>query len=257
MGTRRYRARVTADLDRPERRRVIRNGVVMGLVTGAYGLTFGALGVTSGLSVLQTCILSLAMFTGGSQFAYVGVVAGGGAPLTGAAAAVLLGARNTLYGLTLAPVLGVRGGRKLLASQVVIDESSAMSMGEDDVRLKRLAFLATGLSIYLLWNLGTLAGAVAAGALPDPKALGLDAVAPAAFIFLFAGRLTTRTAWLTAAIGAAVAFLVIPIVPAGLPVIVAAVAVGAFALTAREKADVRPVPMTEDDPAAPDPGGAP
>ncbi|WP_199849597.1 AzlC family ABC transporter permease [Blastococcus sp. Marseille-P5729] len=245
---------MTADLDRADRSRVLRNGVVMGLVTGAYGLTFGALGVTSGLSLLQTCVLSLAMFTGGSQFAYVGVIAGGGAPLAGAAAAILLGARNTLYGLTLAPVLRVRGGRKLVAAQVVIDESTAMSMGEDDVRLKRLAFWSTGLAIYVLWNLGTLVGAVAAGSLPDPQALGLDAVAPAAFIFLFAARLTSRTAWLTALIGAAVALLVIPVVPAGLPVIVAAAAVGIFALIARGTPEAGPVPMTKDDPSAPGPG---
>ena len=229
----------------------MRNGVVMGLVTGAYGLTFAALGVTSGLSILQTCILSLAMFTGGSQFAFVGVIAGGGSPLAGAAAAILLGARNTLYGLTMAPVLPVAGARKVVASQLVIDESTAMSMGEDDARLKRAAFWATGIGIYVFWNLSTLIGAVAAGALPNPKALGLDAVAPAAFIFLFAPRLRSAQAWIAAAVGAVVALVVVPLVPAGLPVIVAAVAVAAFALltsAGRASDPLEPDPMTEGEP---------
>lgn len=218
----------------PGRRRVIRNGVAMGLATGAYGLTFGALGVTSGLSLLQTCILSLAMFTGGSQFAFVGVVGGGGTPLAAAATAMLLGARNTVYGLTVGPMLRARGWRKAAAAQLVIDESTAMSLGEEDRQLSRLAFWATGLSIFVCWNVATVIGAAAAGALPDPEALGLDAVAPAAFIFLFAPRLTSPLAWLTAAVGAVVALAVVPVLPSGLPVIAAAVAVAALAMvTAR------------------------
>lgn len=210
----------------------------MGFATGAYGLTFGALGITSGLSLLQTCILSLAMFTGGSQFAFVGVIGGGGTPLAAAATAILLGARNTVYGLTMAPLLRVRRWRKAGAAHVVIDESTAMALGESDKPMARTAFWATGLSIFICWNLATVIGAVAAGALPDPKALGLDAVAPAAFIFLFAPRLTTALAWLTTVVGAVVALAVVPVLPSGLPVIVAAVAVAVLALvTARPKLD--------------------
>lgn len=231
-----------------DRRRVVRNGIVMGLTTGAYALTFGALGVASGLSVLQTCLLSLVMFTGGSQFAYVGVIAGGGSPLAGAATAVLLGARNMLYGLTMAPVLRLRGTRKALASQLVIDESTAMAIGEDDPRLKRVAFYATGVGIFVFWNLGTLIGAVVAGALPDPRSFGLDAVAPAAFVFLFAPRLRTRQAWTAAAIGVLVSLVVVPLVPAGLPVIVAAVAIAVYALVSRDGESADPEPMTEGEP---------
>ncbi|WP_228389261.1 AzlC family ABC transporter permease [Cumulibacter manganitolerans] len=233
---------------RTERRRVVRNGVVMGAATGAYGLTFGALGVAAGLSILQTCVLSLVMFTGGSQFAFVGVVAGGGSPLAGAAAATLLGARNMLYGLTVGPLLRVRGARKLAASQLVIDESTAMAMGETGKRLQLTAFWSTGIGIFVFWNASTLIGAVAAGALPDPRALGLDAVAPAAFVFLFAPRLRTAQAWIAAAVGAVVALGVVPLVPPGLPVIVAAVAVAGYALLARVGAPSTPHAATDPDP---------
>ncbi|WP_243837831.1 AzlC family ABC transporter permease [Cumulibacter soli] len=222
--------------DEAGRRRVVRNALAMGLATGAYGLTFGALGVASGLSLAQTCILSLAMFTGGSQFAFVGVIGGGGTPLAAAATALLLGARNTVYGLSVGPLLRVRGWRKAGAAQLVIDESTAMSIGETRKPLARVAFWATGLSIFAFWNLATLIGAVAAGALPDPKALGLDAVAPAAFIFLFAPRLTSRTAWLTAGVGAVVALALVPLLPSGLPVIAAAVAVAVLAIATSRRA---------------------
>lgn len=206
----------------------------MGLATGAYGLTFGALAVSSGLSLLQTCVLSLVMFTGGSQFAFVGVIGGGGTPMAAAATAVLLGSRNTVYGLTVSPLLRVRGWRKAAAGQLVIDESTAMSLGEQGKRLARLAFYSTGLSVFVFWNAATLIGAVAAGALPDPKSLGLDAVAPAAFVFLFAPRLRSGLAWLTAVVGIVVAVGLVPLLPSGLPVIAAAVAVGVLAvLTAR------------------------
>ena len=89
----------------PRRRAIVREGVAVGVATGAYGLSFGAIGVAPGLDVWQTAALSLLMFTGASQFALVGVLASGGSPWSGAATAVLLGTRNGLYGLRLAPLL--------------------------------------------------------------------------------------------------------------------------------------------------------
>jgi predicted branched-subunit amino acid permease len=115
----------------------------VGLATGAYGVSFGAVSVAAGLSVAQTCALSLLMFTGASQFALVGVLAAGGAPLSGALTALLLGTRNTLYGLRLAPLLQWSGWRRLLTAQLVIDESTAMSVARDSRAAARLGFLTT------------------------------------------------------------------------------------------------------------------
>jgi predicted branched-subunit amino acid permease len=112
------------------RRAVLRDAIGVGVATGAYGLSFGAISTASGLTILQTCVLSLVLFSGGSQFALVGVVGGGGAPMTGAATALLLGVRNGFYGLRLAELLRLRGWRRVVGAQVVIDESTAMSIGQ-------------------------------------------------------------------------------------------------------------------------------
>ena len=202
---------------------VLRTGIGVGVASGAYAVSFGALGVAAGLSIVQTCALSVLVFTGGSQFAFVGVVAGGGNPLSGAASAILLGARNGLYGVRLVPLLDVRGGRRLVAAQLTIDESTAVALANEDRRpAGQLGFWVTGLAIFLLWNLGTLVGAVAGSAVGDPRDLGLDAAAPAAFLALLAPRMRGRTEWNAALLAAAVAVASVPLVPAGLPVLVAA-----------------------------------
>ena len=217
----------------------------IGLATGAYALSFGALSVAAGLSVLQTCALSLLMFTGASQFALIGVVGSGGNPFAGATSALLLGLRNGLYGLRLSPLLRVRGARKAAAAQLVIDESTAMAIAQPDEELGRVAFWATGISIYVLWNLGTLIGALAGEAISDPGALGLDAAVPAAFLALLWPRLTGREERLVAVVAAVVALAAVPFVPAGIPVLLAA-AVGAAIGLLRSPAPVDVEPSTEE-----------
>ena len=220
-----------ADDERWARRRssVVRDALAVAVSTGAYGLSFGAVAATAGLSLRQASALSLLMFTGASQFALVGVLAGGGAPLAAAATAALLGARNTLYGLRLASVLSLRGPRRLLAAHLVIDESSAMATLREDARESRLAFWATGVAVFVLWNLATVAGAAGAGRLADPTVLGLDAAAPAAFLALLAPRLGDRSTWALTAAAAAVALALTPVVPAGVPILAAALLVVAVA----------------------------
>src|SRR5947209_8254516 len=215
----------------PERRREIqRNSAGVGVAVGAYALSFGALSVAAGLTPLQAMVLSLVMFTGGSQFALVLVLGQGGGWPAAAGSAIMLGSRNTFYGPRVAEVLGrPRGWRRLLAAQVTIDETTAMALGQEERDAARLAFWATAVSVYSLWNLGTLVGAFGATLLPDPKVLGLDAAAPAAFLALLAPRLRGREPWAVAALAVAVALLLVPVVPAGVPVLVAglvAVAVG-------------------------------
>lgn len=207
---------------------VLRNAAAIGVTTGAYALSFGAISTAAGLSVLQTCVLSLVMFTGASQYALVGVVGSGGGALTAASTAILLGTRNALYGLRISALLRARGVRRLVAAQLVIDESTAMSIGRDSDRANRLGFWATGLSVYVLWNLGTLIGALGARALPDPRAVGLDAAAPAAFLALLAPQVRTRWGLGVALAAAVVALATVPVLPIGGPVLVAAL----FALVA-------------------------
>lgn len=212
-----------------QRRKVLRDATGIGLAVGAYGLSYGALGTTSGLSVLQTCALSVLTFTGGSQFALVGVLGSGGSAASGVATALLLGSRNTLYGLRLAPTLQVTGARRAVAAHLTLDESTAMAVSQDDDQSARLAFWATGLAVFVFWNVATLLGAVGATALGDPRALGLDAAVGAAFLALLWPRLRDRGAWVVALLGASVALALTPLVSPGLPILAAgvvAVAVG-------------------------------
>lgn len=201
---------------------VLRDAAGVSIATGAYAISFGAISLAGGLDLWQTMALSLLMFTGGSQFGLIGVVAGGGAPLAGAATAIMLGARNALYGLRLAELLQLRGWRRFAAAQLIIDESTAMSIGRDSPRAARLGFYSTGLGVFVLWNLGTLIGVLGAAWLSDPRALGLDAAAPAAFLALLAPRLRGREAWAIALVAALVAVVAVPLVPVGYPVLIAA-----------------------------------
>ena len=211
-----------APLDPRERAGIIRDSLGVGVATGAYGVGFGAVSVAAGLSVAQTCALSLIVFTGASQFALVGVIAAGGAPISGALTALLLGTRNTLYGLRLAPLLAWTGWRRAAAAQVLIDESTAMSVTRESTPAARLGFLTTGLSVFVLWNLATLAGALAGSSIGDPRTYGLDAAVGAAFLALLWPRLRSRRNQLVAAAAAVVALATVPIVPAGVPVLAAA-----------------------------------
>jgi predicted branched-subunit amino acid permease len=205
---------------------VVRDALAIGVATGAYGLSFGALAVAAGVSVPQACALSALMFTGASQFAFIGLIGGGAA--AAAATAVLLGVRNGLYGLRLASVLHVRGSRRALAAQLVIDESTAMAVGRKPGGAARLGFWATGAAVFVCWNVATLLGALAGDALSDPRAVGLDAAAPAAFVALLAPRLDSREPRVVAALAACAALVSVAFVPAGVPVLVAAaVALGA------------------------------
>lgn len=209
-------------LDRHERSSIIRDSLGVGVATGAYGVSFGAVSVAAGLSVAQTCALSLLVFTGASQFALVGVVAAGGAPISGALTALLLGTRNTLYGLRLAPLLRYTGLRRAAAAHVLIDESTAMSVTRESTPAARVGFWTTGASIFILWNLATAIGAVAGNELGDPRRYGLDAAVGAAFIALLWPRLHNRRNQRVAVCAAAVALGVVPVVPAGVPVLAAA-----------------------------------
>lgn len=205
-----------------ERREIVRDAVGIGLAVGAYGVSFGAVAVAAGLSAAQASALSALMFTGASQFAFVGVLAGGGSPLTGAATAWLLGSRNTLYGLRLAPLLGVRGRRRLLAAHLVIDETTAMAVARERGAAGRLAFWATGAAVFALWNAATLLGALGAAMLGDPARLGLDAAVPAAFLGLLWPRLTDPRSRLVAVVAGLAALAAARWVPAGVPVLLAA-----------------------------------
>ncbi len=213
-------------------RRAWRDGLGVSLATSAYGVSFGALGVAAGLDIWQTCVLSLLMFTGGSQFAFVGVVASGGIGALPAAiaSAVLLGVRNVAYGLRMAPIVGEGIARRLAATPFTIDESAAVALAQTSTRARRVGFWVTGVAIYLGWNLSTLLGALLGDVLGDPRAYGLDAAAAAAFLALLWPRLRRGEAVVVGGAAGVVAAVVTPVTVPGVPVLIAGVVAVVLAL---------------------------
>ncbi len=198
----------------------------MGLAVGLAGLAFGAAAVTAGMSIGQACVLSLLAFTGASQFALAGAVGAGGDLAASAAGALLLGGRNTLYGLRLAGLLRVSGPRRLVTAQGVIDETTAVALAQPTPQAARTGFTATFVTLYLTWNVTTLGGALGTSFLGDPRVLGLDVVGPATFLAILWPRLaeSAELRWL-AVCGAAIALAATPFLPPGVPVLLAALAV--------------------------------
>lgn len=226
-------------LDAPTRA-IVRDGILVGVATGAYGIAFGAVSVAGGLDVWQTCALSLLVFTGASQFALVGVIAAGGNPFFGALSGLLLGTRNTLYGLKVAPMLGWHGARRAAAAHLLIDESTAMTLTRTTRAHARTGFLTTGLAVFALWNLSTLAGAVVGNALGDPRTYGLDAAVGGAFLGLLWPRLDTTRSRLAAVLGAALALSLVSFTPSGVPVLGASVVALGIALMGRDDTTADP-----------------
>lgn len=207
----------------------------VGLATGLYGISFGALSTAAGLDVWQTQVLSLLMFSGGSQFAFIGIIAAGGPAAVGAAvvSAWLLGVRNGFYAVRLNPILSALGFRRLLAAQLTIDESTAVATSQVTKAQQAKGFWLTGAAVFVFWNSMTLLGAFLGDALGDPKVWGLDAAAAAAFLGLLWPRLRERQALAVGALAFLVAVVTTPSLPPGLPVMLAgvvAVLVGALNL---------------------------
>ena len=217
----------------PAHRAIVRDAAGIGLAVGIYGVSFGVLAVAAGASVAQAMALSLLVFTGASQFAFVGVIAGGGGAAAAVAPALMLAARNAIYGLSLAPVLGGTRGARLLQSHLVIDESTAMARAQDSPRRARTAFLLTGVAVLACWNAGTLAGALAGAGLGDPRALGMDAMFPAAFLALLSPQLRKPGAPTAAVAGALIAAALVTVTPAGIPIVAAVAALVPAGLAAR------------------------
>jgi predicted branched-subunit amino acid permease len=231
--------------------------VSVAAATGVYGVSFGALAIAAGLDIWQTMALSLLMFTGGSQFAFIGVLGGGGAAGAAVATAGLLGARNVLYGAALAPLLRARGPREIAAAQLTIDESTAVAFAQPTRRAALTGFWWTGVGVYVLWNVFTVLGAVVGGALGDPARWGLDAAAAAAFLGLLWPRLGGRVARAVAGGAAVVALALTPVVPPGIPILAAGVVAVVVGWRAPASGVAAAVPPWADQDAGDDPVSEP
>ena len=201
-------------------------GASIAVATGLYGVSFGALSVASGLTFWQTMVLSLLLFSGGSQFAFIGVVAAGGSGMAAMSASALLGIRNGVYGMQLNALLRPKGWRRFAAAHVTIDESTATATGQSDPGEQQRGFWVAGLGTFILWSIMTAAGAVLGDALGDPKQWGLDGAAVAAFLGLLWPRIKAFQPAAIAVVCAIATLLAVPVAPPGVPILVAALVAG-------------------------------
>lgn len=202
--------------------RILADAIGIGVGVASYGVSFGALGVSSGLDILQTMSLSLLMFTGASQFALIGVIAAGGTSVAAIVTAFFVGIRNFAYAVSMNDLLRVEGIKKFIAGHLTIDESTAMALSHKE-KYGSFAFWVTGTSVFVFWNLATLLGAVAINVAGDPKALGLDAAVVAGFLALLWPQLKSRQLQYLALASAAIALLTFSFTPAGTPILLAGI----------------------------------
>lgn len=233
----------------------VRDGIVLGAAVGLFGITFGVLAVGAGLTVAQASAMSLLVFTGASQFAVVGVIGAGGSPVSAIASALLLASRNGIYGLALHGRIGGGVAKRLFSAHFIIDESTAMALGQDEKEASKWAFWAAGLSVFVFWNLGTLVGAAGGTVLGNPEAWGLDAAFPAGFIVLAAPHVRSSEGRVAALAGAVIGLIAVPLLPVGAPILVASL--GALAglgyryLAKRRDTALAPPSKTSIDPQEP------
>lgn len=210
-----------------QRSALMRTSLCVALAVAVYGLSFGALAISAGFSLAQTCAMSLFMFNGASQLAFVGVLGAGGSVVVAILSALLIGARNAAYGVRLAPLLGLRGLRLLVAAAFTIDESTALAIAndrsDDHGRAGRFGFWSAAIAVYSLWNLTAFIGALAAQHIGDPRALGLDTAVAAGLAGLVWPALRDTPTRVTAGVAVVLAVALTPVVPAGVPVMVAGI----------------------------------
>jgi predicted branched-subunit amino acid permease len=216
-------------------RATVTQSLSVSFTVGLYGVAFGAASIAAGFSLLQTCLLSLLTFSGASQFAVVGVIGAGGSALSAITTASLLGIRNMLYAMRMAPILKVRGFTKIIAAEVTIDESTGVAIGQESLGAEAMkhGFWLTGIGVYIFWNFFTVLGAFGAQAMGNPSAWGLDAAVPAAFLGLVWPRLIGNFERSLAASSLILAIVLSPILGAGLPIISTALLAVTFGWQAR------------------------
>lgn len=205
-------------------RSVVVSSLTLSGAVGVFGISFGVLSVSAGASVAQTCALSLFTFTGASQLSAMSVIATGGTVGAALSGALLLSARNFVYGLALAPIIKGSLRTRLLAAHFVIDETTAMTTAQSEPRLRKIAFWTTALALFSFWNLGTFIGALLGNGI-DPQKYGLDVAFTAAFVAMLAPHLRSSKGRQAAALGALICLVLIPSAPIGLPILAAGLAV--------------------------------
>jgi 4-azaleucine resistance transporter AzlC len=195
----------------------------IGVAALVFGMSFGVLARASGIASAEAIVMSATTFAGSAQFAVASILGAAGGIASAIVAATLLNARYAPISVSMAPVFVGGPFRRLLESQLIVDESWAMSRREDG-RYDRKLLVGAGLVLYACWVGGTVVGVIAGDALGDPASLGLDAAFPALFLAILVPQIRDRQALAAAVLGGTIALALLPVAPAGVPIVAAAAA---------------------------------
>ncbi|MFF8934604.1 AzlC family ABC transporter permease [Streptomyces paradoxus] len=214
---------------------LLRDIALVCLAVGVIGLSYGAIAVTSGFAWWFPVLMGALVLAASSEFLFVGIIAAGGSPIAALLAGLLVNARHLPFGLAVPDVLG-RGWRGLLGTHLMNDETVVFAIAQDEPERKRAAYWLCGLGILVCWPVGAALGALLGNVVQDTDALGLDAMFPAVILALIVPAMKERTLPRTALAGAGLALAVTPLLPAGLPVLIALAALPLFTVKAKEGA---------------------
>jgi predicted branched-subunit amino acid permease len=186
-----------------------------------FALVYAVLARDAGLSLLETQALSAIVFAGSAQVSAVGLFGGGAAALEIVSTTFLLNVRHVLYGLSLGRRIPLSRGRRPVAAYFLTDEAFGVVAASGE---RTFAFLlGAELSLFAMWNVATLGGAIAGSAIADPAELGIDLVFPLAFLALLVPLVRTRVELLVAVTSGAIAYVAARGLPGGLPILLAGV----------------------------------
>ena len=199
-----------------------RAGVPFAMASFVLAVSFGVV-ARPVMGPVAPIVMSIIVFAGSAQFASLAVLAAKGGALAAIVAGALLNLRFVPMGIAIAPSLIHGRLGRAARGQAIVDASWALASrggGRFDIE-----FLLGSTAVqYPAWVLGTVAGVLGGSLIGDPKALGLDAIFPAFFLGLLVPELRSRDGRTVAAVGAAIALLLTPIAPPGVPIIAASLA---------------------------------
>lgn len=195
-----------------------RDILAVAVAAGFVGLSFGAIATAAGVPDWAVAAFSLFVFAGGAQFLAVALVAAG-SPIAAILGGLLLNARHLPFGLAIADILAGGWGRRVVGSHMMVDESIAFALAQPSPERRRAAYWFTGVTLFVCWQAGTVAGIAIGGAVGDPAQYGLDAAFPAALLALLVPRLREAAGLRVAVVASVVAVVATFFVPAGLPVL--------------------------------------
>ena len=200
-----------------------RRAAPIGVAVLAFGVSFGLLARTAGMGRLAPIVMSATTFAGSAQFAVASILDAGGTVAAAVLAAVLLNVRYAPISISVSDIFGGSAPKRLAQSQLIVDESWAIA-ARGGGRFERDLLLGAGLLLYPCWVGGTALGVLGGGFLGDPERLGLDAAFPALFLALLRLQLTGRRTVVAALAAAALALALVPLTPAGIPIVAASAA---------------------------------